>query len=476
MRNYAIWALVGLLAVHAPGVFPTSAPEEVQTPESIEDGDLASLLPDSLYGMMADMRSEGLSVPSDRPIDDLPPYQEEAERNAVILAAAVAGDIEASKSLFRDHHGMGVAIIEGPEPAIVTAGAAFGEDDSVEGIVTKRDVDGHTLFETRVGLGDESVLAEVHVDDEGNYVAFGGAILDWQTFDFRALIVKLDPEGNILWTRTPVVDGAIASAGMTGTIAPDGNLVVGGWALTTSWSFAGTAITLSPDGDVLMTTTFGDPGVNRWAFGVAVGDDGDIYLTGDSLVDGFHFFLTKLDPSGAVILDTYMGGERTWAYGLAFGEDDSLLVAGYRYYSDPDNPNLAPADAHVWSFDTDFDLLWETRVLAGWASAYTAIAVDDLGDIVVAGAAHTYEAQTHTHIQCTLVTKLAPDGSVRFHRCMRSDYIVDFGGAMAVATTADGGLIVTNGLLGDDMMLTTGPGWSTVGSAAGVVTELGQLI
>ncbi len=455
------------LAGTSVGDAPTAA-EKKQ--EAIEDA-LHGMRDHSPYGPFLERHFESESteradLPRSVPLNGHDPI-EDFERDTTYWGAFRAGETEGLSFTAPGYHGTGVELVDGPVPAIVTTGAVLGHDGESTGVVTKRNLDGSVIFETLIEGGEDSILGTVLEDEEGNYIVIGAVVLDWSTFDFRTLIAKLNPEGDIIWTRTPEIDGTIIAAGVDGTIDSDGNIVVTGYALTNAFAPVATVLKVDPDGNLHFSNLVGDPSVPRWGWGVTTDENGHIYISGDADPDIRRIYVTKLDANGNVLKDFILpDGEKTWANDIAIDANGQVLVAGGREY----DPTVFRArNAIVWSFDTELDLKWEKRVRAGYTAQYWSVSVDGLGNIVLSG----HASETDTDTSCAFLSKLTMDGPFLFHRCI-ADQTSGFGYDTDVSE--DGSLIVTNGYAAGGLFATVSPGVSGAGTVAGAISNIANTL
>lgn len=175
--------------------------------------------------------------------------------------------------------------------------------------------------------------------------------------------------------------GAIAVA-----IGASGNIYVAGY--TESFG-AGRADALllkySPDGDLIWARTWGGPYDDK-GHAVAVDNVGDVYVAGhSSIISGVNthdVLILKYDSSGELIWqETWDGGDWDFAYAIAVEDDGDVFIAG-ETREDP-----WTSDALLLKYDSSGTLLWK-RAWGGSAAGnavFYDIAVDEGGNIHAAG-------------------------------------------------------------------------------------------
>ncbi|MEW6218915.1 MAG: putative Ig domain-containing protein [Thermodesulfobacteriota bacterium] len=244
--------------------------------------------------------------------------------------------------------------------ALYVAGAVTSQS---HGAVTRLAADGSVLWTTVVPMGASSRLTDLALDPEGHVVAVGGSDSDF-------LVVKLDPSGQVLWSR-PLLPrpGGVLSPGLRGVaVDGEGNIyavgsalgAAGGEALTVKldrdgnelWRDLrpglGNDLALDPGGAVIVVGTafgtgrillsrFAPDGSCLWsrrsfvaeARNVAVAPSGEIGVAGRTRYGG-HFFLAGFDASGQLRWDYFAGSSDNGDPFRAVAADDR----GRLFFSD----------------------------------------------------------------------------------------------------------------------------------------------
>lgn len=177
---------------------------------------------------------------------------------------------------------------------------------------------------------------------------------------------------------------------------------------------------------LIYSTYFGGGGIelSRGA-GIALGYDGSAYVVGDTdsellpeaaFIGGGGFrdaFVTKLNPTGtAVLFTTYLGGsDSDVAHGVAIDDDGNLFVAGETFSRDfpvanalqPTRVNTTFSDAFVTKLDpTGGTVLFSTYLGGSTGSdVATAIALDASGNPWTVGATNATNFPVSSALQAT---------------------------------------------------------------------------
>ena len=235
-----------------------------------------------------------------------------------------------------------------------------------------------------------------------------------------------------------------------------GNVYVAG--LTSSQLFPGNAIPLSgsddffiakfsPTGQLLFSTRIGGGSFDE-AFGIAVDQNGNVYVTGQTgssdfpVVNGFQTsfgggfsdaFVVKLNPLGTIVYSSYLGGSGSDEFGRAIAVDASgnAYVVGKTNSTDFPVENAAqqvygggPSDAFVAKINTNAvgaaSLVYSTFLGGNGFDSGNAIAVDQGGNAYAAGTAECCFPTTSDAFQRFIgngylhafLVKFGPSGSV----------------------------------------------------------------
>jgi len=328
-----------------------------------------------------------------------------------------------------------------------TFGALVGEHRGLEDTFVRRYfADGALDWTRQFGTGDRDVPLAVAVGPAGEVAVGGftyGALQDGYTGDGNAFVRVLDATGEVLWTRQ---FGSVLNDGVAGLAwTADGDLVAAGstrGAIDDATAFvrrfdpggglrwhrefklapgvgydAAEAVAVGPSGEIVVagrtvddafvrrldaagelcpdacwTRTIATAGVDR-AEGVAVDAAGRVAVAGwtDGVLPGFSgegfddAFVRVYQASGDVAWTRQFGSiDDDRAAAVAFAPDGRVVVAG-RTLGTLAGGSQAGWDAFVRSYPADGGTPWTRQIATPGADRGWGVAVDALGDVVVAG-------------------------------------------------------------------------------------------
>jgi uncharacterized delta-60 repeat protein len=174
--------------------------------------------------------------------------------------------------------------------------------------VVKVDGDGNLLWTRTIGgIWGEFAFSLKQTSDGGCVIT--GSTNSFGAGNYDVYVVKLDGDGNLEWTRT--VGGAGADEGRSVWQTSDGGYVIGGW--TSNYGSGGDdvyVVKLDGQGDLEWTRTVGGPGLDR-AYAVQQVDDGGFVAAGftSSFGQGSNdVYVVRLDPDGNLLWTKTIGG------------------------------------------------------------------------------------------------------------------------------------------------------------------------
>ncbi len=162
--------------------------------------------------------------------------------------------------------------------------------------------------------------------------------------------------------------------------------------------------------------------------GVAIAQDGSIYVTGVSTDNGNDAVLVKFDPSGTLVWErTWGGADSDEAFGVAAAPDGSVYITGTATSFGPSSAGL-----FVVKFNAAGSVVWQ-RIADGAAANGIAVAAD--GSVFAAGTV----ARDQIGQFDLLVLKIAADGSLLWRRAYTAGDVADPRGG--VAASPDGSVV-----------------------------------
>jgi len=336
---------------------------------------------------------------------------------SILLLGAVSGPVLALDLVFERTWGgpslagpteeaEGVAVA--PDGSIYVTGqtSSFGtgaDDGDSDIFLIKYAPDGTIAWQRTYGVDRPDPLQPANDFGMDVEVAPDGSV--WVTGELaaRVLLVQFDASGNLLSERT--FDGADSPRAMD--IAPDGSIYVTGFEFPGAGQGDAFLMKCAPDGTLVWLKTWGAVNGFDIGFDVAAASDGSVYIAGDS--NGFFgngAFLLKVDAGGNVIW------ERTWragtiqdfssGQGVAIGPDGNIYLTGSALISG------VGQNAFLVKFAPDGSVLWERVWLERDSTGATGIAVAPGGRIYITGGTSFGIEEADA-----FVVEFLPDGQVR---------------------------------------------------------------
>jgi hypothetical protein len=213
-------------------------------------------------------------------------------------------------------------------------------------------------FERTYGGSDWEKGASVQQTTDGGYIVAGYTDSFGSGF-YDVYLIKTDPSGETLWTRT--YGGNNSDYGASVQQTTDGGYIVTGYTASFGAGLDDVynvyLIKTDPSGDTLWTRTYGGSVIDRGS-SVQQTTDGGYIVVGDtdSFGAGFYdVYLIKTDSSGDTLWTrTYGGNSSDYGYSVQQTTDGGYIVAGK-------TRSFGPVVYDVYLFKTDSagNTLWE---------------------------------------------------------------------------------------------------------------------
>jgi hypothetical protein len=289
---------------------------------------------------------------------------------------------------------MAVGTTSGSLPGFTSAG-------SRDAYVRTYDAAGTERWTRQFGTdGDEFAFGVAAGPDGTVYIAgrTSGAFPGLSTAgDYDAFVRAYDAQGTERWTRQFGTAADDLAQGVA--VAPDGSIIVVGYTqgsfpgLTNAGGFDAFLRAYDATGTERWTRQFGTDG-DEFAFGVAAGPDGSIYVVGFTtrsfpgftLLGGFDAFIRAYDAQGIERWTRQFGTvSDEFAIAVAMGADGSIYVAGYILGSFPGFTNAGNQDAYVRIYDAQGIERWTRQFGTVGTDLAVGVAAGPDGSIIVVG-------------------------------------------------------------------------------------------
>jgi len=243
------------------------------------------------------------------------------------------------------------------------------------------------------GEGLHDLASDALLLDDGGIVVVGETVVALEPEVVRhTLLLKLDAEGHLLWSRTY---GGDRSSRGHGVLACDGGgfMVSGAIQSEDAADFDVYLLRVDSDGNELWSRTFGTSfdevggrlvecgGAGYWIVGNSV-DPNDVVA--DSSAAGYAGFVGR---SNIYVVHTDLQGRELWshrmesnantiAFGSAPADDSIIILGGILHYPANDN------DILLTKFNIDGDVVWSRTWTAESALGYSIISTTDGGCLI----------------------------------------------------------------------------------------------
>lgn len=336
--------------------------------------------------------------------------------------------------------------------------------------IIRTDQNGNLLWEKNMGGSSDEIAYAVIECQDGNFLIGGysasqvisGDIDEGSNGNNDAWLVKLDPDGDVIWKQ---LFGGIGSDIISNIVElPDGHIVVAGDSnssadtntdiktVSTNGNLDYWVSKLDNNGNIIWTNMYGGSGFD-FLRDIEMTSDGSFILVGsgtssDGDISGTNAgshdtWIVKISESGDIIWEKLYGGsgfEATWAISVA--DLDTLIVASYTDSSDGDvtAPTLGGRDYWVKKLDPNGNMMWNKRYgSAGEDSTSDMVKTND-GNFVITGRSNSFfpwkanigETDTYT-------IKIDDTGAIIWSSLIGGSQYDD---GEVVLKTSDGGVVI----------------------------------
>ncbi len=249
-------------------------------------------------------------------------------------------------------------------------------------------------------------------------------------------VTRMTGKGDMKWRLW--LGGAKKENGKAISRAADGSILVLGnsKSFSKNYDYDLYAAKISLNGKLVWKKNLGGDR-DEFAGGIAGTDDGGALIVGDSESFGEgdkNIYIVKLDKSGKVISERTIGGERAdSAKALTRTKDGMFVMVGYREIE-----RSGDTDFFAMKLDQEGKKIWAQTYGEEEADSLHGVSATIDGGIVATGKTRSYGSE-QTDLT---VMKFDTNGKLIWHKIYGFKYY-EYGNA--VATTRDGGFILTGG-------------------------------
>jgi Tol biopolymer transport system component/pimeloyl-ACP methyl ester carboxylesterase len=254
--------------------------------------------------------------------------------------------------------------------------------------LTRTDARGAVIWEKEYGGEDDAYFTSIIEAGEDEYVLLGEIAGSYLRDETDVYLVKVDGEGNEIWSRTFGGRGMDHGEGVRKTL-DGGYILIGGQAdeYPTGNVYEGSLYLIKTDaeGNEVWSRTYGDE-ILYLGWGVAELPDGGFVLTGweAKTIDDRDVILLRTDESGEVVWSrTWDLGERDGGFDLILTSDGCVVMACIQSMG-----SGAPS-ARLLKADLDGNEVWNKLIgEEGVGNTFWDIVEDTDGGYLMAGDTH----------------------------------------------------------------------------------------
>jgi hypothetical protein len=210
------------------------------------------------------------------------------------------GNVQWTKTIGGSDLDVATSIIQSSDGGYVVAGgtSSFGAG-SADMYVVKLDANGNVIWTKTIGGGSDDGAASIIQSSDGGYVVAGSSD-SFGAGSYDIYVVKLDSSGNVIWTKT--IGGSDWDVARSIIQSSDGGYVVAGY--TGSFGAGGDiyVVKLDSGGNVQWTKTIGGSNYDE-AGSIIQSSDGGYAVAGYTYsfgAGGRDIYLVKMDANGNV--------------------------------------------------------------------------------------------------------------------------------------------------------------------------------
>lgn len=320
------------------------------------------------------------------------------------------------------------------------------------------------------GSEDDTAIAVIEAGD-GNYIVLGttastdGDITDKATVENDFWLLKLDPEGTILWSKTYGGSGEDIAQSIVQTA--DGGYAVAGYSQSSDGDASHNEgfhdnwlLKLDAQGTIQWENSFGFAGHDH-AYDLLQTADGGYFLSGfldvtasggdgnagksaEALHGVGEFWAIKTDASGNLQWSRYYGGTNNdRAYSVVQANDGGFVMSGFSESEDFDiSGSKGSYDFWVIKLTAMGDLAWEHSFGGTGIEESHSIAITADNNYIITG--HTYstdgDVEENYGNSDVWVIKIDDNGTLLWSKNYGGD---QFDLANSIAGTRDGGFVIS---------------------------------
>jgi hypothetical protein len=204
--------------------------------------------------------------------------------------------------------------------------ASYGGPGGRDFILMKVDPDGNVLWQRLYGTDDDEDGYSVRETRDGGFILVGDT--DLNTNDYY--VVRVDADGDVIWEGIYGDEGYQTAQDVCET--KDGGYAVIGYTLTEGPDFQNPwLLKLDSLGNVMWSRAYHIEGSSWWGaqgWAILETDEGDLVMTGNmDTENGPYIFVLKVDSLGNPLWSWYLGVP-AWGRSIRLTSDSGYVIAG----------------------------------------------------------------------------------------------------------------------------------------------------
>lgn len=229
----------------------------------------------------------------------------------------------------RTFDGGGFSVQQTPDSGYIMTGARIWGSGGWDLYFIKTNMLGDTIWNKTFGGSNNDFGYSGQQTSDGGYISVG-TTLSFGAGSYDVYVVKTDPNGNLMWSKT--FGGTADDRGQSIRQTNDGGYIIVGTAYSYSWmQFSPDMYVIKIDslGNVIWSKTFG--GFNCYTHGQDIREtnDGGFAIIGYTQCFGDQTLLVKTDSVGNLIWTKGYGGAGTeGGYSIEQTNDNGYIISG----------------------------------------------------------------------------------------------------------------------------------------------------
>ena len=282
-----------------------------------------------------------------------------------------------------------VIIISSLFIAQTVAAKQYFNNNSRQSRIFEENNDGEIMWSSTFGSGGSDYGYSIEQTNDGGFILTGFTNSYGEGMN-DVYVVKIDSEGDTIWTRT--FGGSFNDYGYSVKQTSDGGYIVTGTTESFGAGFTDVYLIKTDElGDTIWTRTYGGSSYDM-GYSVIQTNDGGYLVTGETSSYGIghkSVILIKIDSYGnRVWIRTYGGSNSDQGYSVQQTRDGGYIIAGYT-----NSYGAGLNDVYLVKSDADGDTIW-TKTYGGSDDDYSYSVKQTYDDgYIIAGYTSSFSAR-----------------------------------------------------------------------------------